>query len=100
MDSNPEFMIQISTLKDLTQLSNTEVLTPVGIQDWGGAICTISHKKINPTIFAKKLMEDHRIFTVGIEHAVVNGIRITPHLSTTVKDCIKLNEALFEMLSK
>ncbi len=100
MENNPEFIKQISTLKNLTQLSNTEVLTPIGIQDWGGAICTIAHKKIKPTIFAKKLMEDHRIFTVGIEHAVVNGIRITPHLSTTVKDCIKLNEALFEMLSK
>lgn len=100
MDTNPQFVEQISSLKDLTQLSNIEVLTPIGIQDWGGAICTISHKKMKPTAFAKVLMDDHRFFTVGIEHAVINGIRITPHLSNSVADCLKLNEALFEVLSK
>jgi len=40
------------------------------------------------------LMNKFGLFTVGIEHPVIRGVRVTPHLSSSAADCIALNKAL------
>jgi selenocysteine lyase/cysteine desulfurase len=49
---------------------------------------------MKPAEFAKHLMEKFRIFTVGIDHSVVKGVRITPHLSNNLNDVNQLVAAL------
>jgi selenocysteine lyase/cysteine desulfurase len=39
-----------------------------------------------PADMAKKLLADHRVFTVAIDYANVSGCRITPNLYTTEKE--------------
>jgi hypothetical protein len=39
-------------------------------------------------------MNKFGLFTVGIEHPVIRGVRVTPHLSSCAADCIALNKAL------
>jgi selenocysteine lyase/cysteine desulfurase len=48
----------------------------------------------SPVELAQTLMNKHKIFTVGIDHPVIKGIRVTPHLSNSVEDCIALNKAI------
>lgn len=59
-----------------------------------GAIATFQKTGLSPTEISKKLMQDHKIFTVAIEHPVVKGVRVTPHLSTHVEDIHRFIEAL------
>lgn len=47
-----------------------------------------------PSDFSNKLWNDHKIFTVAIDHEVIKGIRITPHLSTSIKELDQLVIAL------
>lgn len=60
----------------------------------GGAVFCIQKDGMKPADFAKHLMEKFRIFTVGIEHPVVKGVRITPHLSNNLSDVNQLIKAL------
>jgi selenocysteine lyase/cysteine desulfurase len=46
----------------------------VGLEGWG------------PRELAKTLLEEHRIFTVGIDRPGVRGLRITPNLYTTLEE--------------
>jgi len=46
----------------------------VGLQRW------------DPQDLAKTLLEEHRIFTVGIDRPGVRGLRITPNLYTTLEE--------------
>ena len=62
----------------------------------GGAVFCIQKKGYSPADFAKHLMQKFRIFTVGIDHPVVKGVRITPHLSNTKEDIQLLIQALLE----
>lgn len=41
---------------------------------------------ITPTELSKKLYEDFNIFTVAINTKSVKGVRVTPHLYTTIQD--------------
>jgi selenocysteine lyase/cysteine desulfurase len=47
-----------------------------------------------PRDLAKILLEKHRIWTVGIETANVQGVRITPHLFTNIAELDALVTAL------
>ncbi len=58
------------------------------------AIANIAHSSMSPTELANYLFEQHRIFTVAIETPAVQGVRITPHLYTSLSDLDKLVEAL------
>lgn len=62
-------------------------------EDRLGAISCIRHKEKSVQELQKDLIKEG-IFTVGIDHSVVKGVRITPHLSTLKSDVIKLNKAL------
>jgi selenocysteine lyase/cysteine desulfurase len=65
-------------------------------EDRLGAICCIKHKDKTVQELQKDLMKEG-IFTVGIEHKVVQGVRITPHLSTSKSDALHLNSALAKL---
>ena len=59
-----------------------------------GAIATVGISGLTPAALADKLLKEYNIFTVAIDHPEVKGVRITPHLSSTFKDCALLNIAL------
>jgi len=47
------------------------------------AIANVGIKNMNPSEMAKRLLEEHNIFTVAIDYANVQGCRITPNVFTT-----------------
>jgi selenocysteine lyase/cysteine desulfurase len=47
-----------------------------------------------PAELAETLFKQYKIFTVAIQHPIVNGIRVTPHLSTKLEDLDALVNAL------
>jgi selenocysteine lyase/cysteine desulfurase len=65
-------------------------------EDRLGAIFCIKHKDKTVQELQKDLMKEG-IFTVGIEHKVVQGVRITPHLSTSKSDALQLNSVLAKL---
>ncbi len=69
-------------------------ISPWQDKNRGGAVFCIQKDGMKPAEFAKHLMEKFRIFTVGIDHSVVKGVRITPHLSNNLNDVNQLVAAL------
>lgn len=63
-----------------------------------GAIATVSVTGYSPNELAKTLLEKFGIYTVAIDHPRVKGVRVTPHLSSTFEDCVKLNQALVSLV--
>jgi selenocysteine lyase/cysteine desulfurase len=51
-------------------------------------------KNMKPAILAERLMKEHKIFTVAIDYANVQGCRITPNLYTTTKELDVFVDAL------
>lgn len=49
-------------------------------------IANVGIEGINPADLAKRLLEEHRIFTVAIDGANVHGCRITPNIYTTQEE--------------
>jgi len=49
-------------------------------------IANVGIEGISPADLAKRLMTEHKIFTVAIDYANVRGCRITPNLYTTTKE--------------
>lgn len=60
-------------------------------------IANVGIKGMDPSIMAKTLLEKHRVYTVGIDYAGVNGCRITPNVYTTPEELDTFVEALKEM---
>ncbi|MCS6968827.1 MAG: aminotransferase class V-fold PLP-dependent enzyme [Cytophagales bacterium] len=58
------------------------------------ALGNVAVKGLSPTQLADYLYEKHKIFTVPIDIPAVQGVRITPHLYTTLADLDKLVAAL------
>lgn len=50
------------------------------------AIANVGVQGVNPLDLAKKLLEEHRIFTVGINGNGVFGVRVTPQVYTSVAE--------------
>jgi selenocysteine lyase/cysteine desulfurase len=50
------------------------------------AISNVGIKNMKPAMLAERLMKEHKIFTVAIDYANVQGCRITPNLYTTTKE--------------
>lgn len=59
-----------------------------------GAIATVSVVGKSPNELAEYLWTKHQLYTVAIDHPVIKGVRITPHLSNNAGDIEKLVEAL------
>jgi selenocysteine lyase/cysteine desulfurase len=49
---------------------------------------------------ATKLLRDHKIFTVAIDHEDVKGIRVSPHIYTTLKDLDRFVEAVHGIINE
>lgn len=58
------------------------------------ALANVSVTGMRPNDLAAYFWDKHQIFTVAINHPVVNGVRITPHLSNDIRDIVKLVRAL------
>ena len=60
-------------------------------------IANVGIEGISPADLAKRLMSEHKIFTVAIDYANVHGCRITPNLYTTTKELDQFVQALKTM---
>ena len=60
-------------------------------------IANVGIEGISPADLAKRLMTEHKIFTVAIDYANVHGCRITPNLYTTTKELDQFVQALKTM---
>lgn len=58
------------------------------------AIANVGIAGMNPAMMAKRLLEEHKIYTVAIDTANVQGCRITPNLFTTLEELDALVLAL------
>lgn len=50
------------------------------------AIANVGVENLDPSKLAKKLMEEHRVWTVAINRPGVRGCRITPNIYTTTRE--------------
>ena len=57
-------------------------------------IANVGIEGISPADLAKRLMTEHKVFTVAIDYANVHGCRITPNVYTTTKELDKFVLAL------
>jgi selenocysteine lyase/cysteine desulfurase len=60
-------------------------------------IANVGIEGISPADLAKRLMTEHKVFTVAIDYANVHGCRITPNLYTTTKELDQFVQALKTM---
>ncbi len=78
-------------INQVVNLPNVQINTPLA------ASCAIANFSIigrNSTEVAKELFEKHKIYSVGFELDFINGLRITPHLYTSLEDLDKLVRAI------
>lgn len=61
------------------------------------AIANVGIVGMDPATMAKRLLEEHKIYTVAIDTANVRGCRVTPNLFTTVEELDALVLALKKM---
>jgi len=63
------------------------------------ALANFSITGMQPGEIADYLYRQHKIFTVGINRTAVQGVRVTPHLYTTLADLDKLVAAIKELVA-
>ncbi len=71
--------------EQLRGVRNISVNTPADPARHGG-IGNVGIAGWEPRVLADTLMQDHRIFTVGIDRPGVRGLRITPNVYTTLEE--------------
>jgi selenocysteine lyase/cysteine desulfurase len=79
-----------SKVKDNPNIILNTPTTP----DRSCAISNVGIKNMKPAMLAERLMKEHKIFTVAIDYANVQGCRITPNLYTTTKELDVFVDAL------
>lgn len=62
------------------------------------ALANIGIHGMKPSEISQTLMQKHKIFTVAIDHPVIKGIRVTPHLYTSKMEIAKFEEAMFALV--
>ncbi len=63
--------------------------------------CALSNFRIegmDPADIQKKLWKDHNIYTITIKHKEIQGIRVTPHVYSTLDDLDRLVDGIKEMV--
>lgn len=58
------------------------------------ALATIQLKNISAEIFEKKLLENYNIHVGVVKHETIEGVRISPHIYTSLDELDKLIESL------
>lgn len=91
--NDPQYQANMNAVTDLMNMDSFKLQSPLLPFNRGGAIATAAVSGYTPTELANTLMNRFGIFTVGIDHPVIRGVRVTPHLSSSVADCIALNKA-------
>lgn len=61
---------------------------------WSCALANVSVEGWDAVDIENALFERHKIHTVAIKHEKLNGIRVTPHLYTSLEDLDKLVEGI------
>jgi selenocysteine lyase/cysteine desulfurase len=61
------------------------------------ALCTFGIEGMDPKDINKFLFDNYKIHTTPIEHETVHGVRVTPHVYTTLYDLDRLVKAIKEM---
>lgn len=64
------------------------------------AIANVAVEGLAPTELARRLFDEHRIYTVAIDTANVQGVRVTPHLYTSEAELEQLVTALLALASR
>ena len=80
----------VTKVKDLTNVT----MNNPNENERSGAIANFSVRGYTPQQLADKLFKEHKIFTVAIDHPHIKGVRVTPHLYTSISDLDKLVEAI------
>lgn len=88
--------LQQALTKLLRNYPKIIINTPIE-DDRSCAISNIGIRGMKPADLAKKLLEEHRIFTVPIDENNVQGCRITPNVFTTFEEVEQLKNALIEI---
>lgn len=90
--------LQKSWTDEIRKDERFQMLTPVG-PERSCALANVSVIGKKPSQVSKTLKEKYGIFTVAIEHDVIQGVRITPHLFNNPGETAKLVTALKEIAS-
>lgn len=61
------------------------------------AIANVGVERLKPSELATTLLQQYKIWTVAIDYANVRGVRITPHIYTTISELDVLVKALKEL---
>ncbi len=64
------------------------------LPQWSCALAIVSVAGWDAVDIASTLMEKFKIYTVGIKHEKLNGIRVTPHVYTTIAELDKFVDAM------
>ena len=78
---------QVRNIKGITVNTPADTQRACGIANVG-----VSHLK--PAVLAKTLFEKYKIWTVAIDYANVQGVRVTPHVYTTTEELNMFVKAL------
>lgn len=73
----------VSKVADLPKVT---INTPWNENSRNCTIINIAIEGFTPSELAEKLIKEHNIFTVAIDHPYIKGVRVTPHLYTSIKD--------------
>ncbi len=60
-------------------------------------IANIGIKGMTPSVMAKRLLDEHMVFTVAIDNANVQGCRVTPNVFTTIDELDVFVKALIDL---
>ncbi|MGD1891033.1 MAG: aminotransferase class V-fold PLP-dependent enzyme [Cyclobacteriaceae bacterium] len=66
-------------------------------EERSSGIANVGVENLSPKELADRLMKDYKIFTVAIDNEAVKGIRVTPHLYTSLNELDQLVTALTEI---
>lgn len=83
----------VNKVKDLPKISFMQPKTP----HMSCAIACVAVAGKKPTDVSDELMSKYKIHTVGIEWENINGVRVTPHVYTSLKDLDRLVAAIQEI---
>jgi len=82
----------------VSELPKAIVNTPLD-DDKSCGLGNVGVKGLTPSALADILFDKYKIFTVAINHKTVKGVRVTPHLYTTINDLDIFVEAMKEICS-
>jgi selenocysteine lyase/cysteine desulfurase len=83
----------------LKDVSGVQIQTPL-VQERSGAITNIAMDGMTAEQLAAALWDRSKIFTVAVVHPAIKGVRITPHLSTSIDELDVLVNSLKEISKK